>query len=188
MPLPGSLLWVTGLHHWLFLLLHFLVSTFSFNPPLIPCCVSFQLRCKYGNGGWSRRMKKTPNTGGNADFLRITSFQQNLSRLRKVDGFWLSAEKPRQKGPICPNAKKEEGSRKSLRACLGYSACLDSCAKQGHHTFPTQDKIVSGGNSKNPAILSMGSPALNMLDAVFLAISRPPSCSLSYPYCSTAFS
>ena len=40
MPSPGSFSWVPGLHHWLFLLLHFLVSTFSFNPPLIPCALS----------------------------------------------------------------------------------------------------------------------------------------------------
>ena len=148
--------------------------------------------------GWN--YEKNTRWEKNDELFADSVFDGDLVGLRKNGWILAIRRKSKAKRPHLPE-NKEKGSRNSLRVCLACRGAANSTGYrqtklshsffliiQCHHTFPTQDKIVSGGNSKNAAILSMGSPALNILDAVFIARFRLPSCSLSYPNCSTAFS
>ena len=151
--------------------------------------------------GWN--YEKNTRWEKNDELFADSVFDGDLVGLRKNGWILAIRRKSKAKRPHLPE-NKEKGSRKSLRVCYVCRGCgLYGCRytkllysffliEQCHHTFPTQDKIVSGGNSKNAAILSMGSPALNILDAVFIARFRSPSlrpsCFFSYPNCSTAFS
>lgn len=44
-----------------------------------------------------------------------------------MDEFWLSAENPRQKGPICPRTKKKAPERASVSVLFGLDAAHGAC-------------------------------------------------------------
>ncbi len=64
-------------------------------------------------------MKKTQDGKKNDELFRGYRFLMGIwSGCGKMDGFWLSAENPRQKDPICPRTKKKAPERASVSVLL----------------------------------------------------------------------
>ena len=84
--------------------------------------------------GWGGTMKKTQDGKKNDELFRGYRFLMGIwSGCGKMDGFWLSAENPRQKGPICPRTKKKAPERASVSAmpagdAVYMAAAIPNCS------------------------------------------------------------
>ena len=92
-------------------------------------------------------MKKTQDGKKNDELFRGYRFLMGIwSGCGKMDGFWLSAENPRQKGPICPRTKKKAPERASVSVLLvvdvthGLMACL-ALYRQSRFLCPGTDRF-----------------------------------------------
>ena len=117
--------------------------------------------------GWGGTMKKTQDGKKNDELFRGYRFLMGIwSGCGKMDGFWLSAENPRQKGPICPRTKKKAPERASVSVLLvvdvthGLMACLAGAIPAVPLPLPRNGSFLAG---------ALGSPLYLLKKPLFSA-------------------